>query len=82
MPGSLPTQVLSEGDVVRVEIDLELCQGHGLCAEEAPDVFRVVERPGTYDHVELIVESPEEEARGRVEAAVRYCPNRVLRIVD
>ena len=67
---------------MRVEIDHDLCQGHGICAEEAPDVFRVVERPGTYDHVELIVESPEEGARGRIEAAVRYCPNRVLRIVD
>lgn len=67
---------------MRVEIDLDLCQGHGICAEEAPDVFRVVERPGAYDHVELIMESPAEEARGRIEAAVRYCPNRVLRIVD
>ena len=67
---------------MRVEIDHDLCQGHGICAEEAPDVFRVVERPGTYDHVELIVESPDEGARGRIEAAARYCPNRVLRVVD
>ena len=67
---------------MRVEVDLLLCQGHGICAEEAPEVFRVVTREGAYDRVELIVESPAAGLRERVEAAVRYCPNRVLRLVD
>ncbi len=66
---------------MRIEVDLALCQGHGVCVEEAPEVFRVVERPGDYDRVELIVESPEQGLREKVEAAVRYCPNRVLRLV-
>ena len=66
---------------MRIEVDLGLCQGHGICAEEAPEVFRVVERPGAYDHVELIVESPEQGLREKVEAAARYCPNRVLRLL-
>ncbi len=66
---------------MRIEVDLALCQGHGVCVEEAPEVFRVVERPGEYDRVELIVESPEQGLREKVEAAVRYCPNRVLRLV-
>lgn len=67
---------------MRIEIDLALCQGHGICAEEAPKVFRLVEEQGTYDHVELILESPDEGLREGIEAAVRYCPNRVLRLVD
>lgn len=67
---------------MRVKVDLELCQGHGLCQEEAPEVFRVVERPGDYDRVELLLESPGEELRGKVEAAVRYCPNRVISLED
>jgi ferredoxin len=67
---------------VRIRIDFELCQGHGVCAEEAPEVFRVVEKPAGYDQVELIVESPKEDLREKVEAAVRYCPNRVLRLED
>jgi ferredoxin len=25
---------------MRVKVDLELCQGHALCQEEAPEVFR------------------------------------------
>lgn len=66
---------------MRIEIDLQLCQGHGVCAEEAPEVFRVVPEPGRYDHAELIVAEPDEGLRPRVEAAVKYCPNRALRIV-
>ncbi|MEE8166399.1 MAG: ferredoxin, partial [Myxococcota bacterium] len=26
---------------MRIEVDLALCQGHGVCVEEAPEVFRV-----------------------------------------
>jgi ferredoxin len=65
---------------MRVKVDLELCQGHALCQEEAPEVFRVVERPGTYDQVSLLDEHPPEPLRAKVEAAVRHCPNRVIRI--
>jgi ferredoxin len=65
---------------MRVKIDLQLCQGHGVCAEEAPEVFRVVSAPGRYDHAELIVAEPDEALRAKVEAAVRYCPNRSLSI--
>jgi ferredoxin len=67
---------------VRVKIDIALCQGHGLCQEEAPEVFHVTEVKGSYDQVELIVERPGEELRQKVEAAVRYCPNRVISIVE
>jgi ferredoxin len=67
---------------MRVRVDLQLCQGHGLCQEEAPEVFRVVEVPGAYDRVELIVEEPDESLREKVEAAVRFCPNRVISIEE
>ena len=63
---------------MQIKIDLPLCQGHGICEVEAPLVFRLVEVAGAYDHVELILESPPEDLREKVEAAVRYCPNRVL----
>ena len=67
---------------LRVKVDLELCQGHGMCQEEAPEVFRVVDRPGGYSQVELILERPPEELRGPAQAAEKYCPNRVIRIVE
>jgi ferredoxin len=67
---------------VRVRVDLELCQGHALCHEEAPEVFEVIERPGAYDQVKLVQENPPEALRKKVEAAVRHCPNRVIRIEE
>lgn len=67
---------------MRVKVDLELCQGHALCQEEAPEVFRVVERAGTYDQVSLRDAHPPERLRAKVEAAARHCPNRVIRVEE
>jgi ferredoxin len=67
---------------MRVKVDLELCQGHALCQEEAPEVFRVRERAGAYDQVSLLQERPPESLRAKVESAVRHCPNRVIRIEE
>jgi sterol 14-demethylase len=60
---------------LRVRVDADLCQGHGVCAGEAPEVFRV--DPAT-NRVELLVERPAAELRERVEKAVRFCPTRAL----
>ena len=67
---------------MRVRIDLDLCQGHSVCQGEAPEIFRVVDRPGDYARVEVILERPPEELRPKAEAAARYCPNRVITIVE
>jgi sterol 14-demethylase len=67
---------------MRVVVDLDLCQAHGVCQGEAPEIFRVVDRPGGYAHVEVILERPPEEMRAQAEAAVRYCPTRAISIVE
>ena len=67
---------------MRVVVDLDLCQGHAMCQLEAPEIFRVVDRPGDYARVELILERPPEELRAAAEAAARYCPNRVITISE
>ena len=67
---------------MRVRIDLDLCQGHSMCQEEAPEVFRVVDRAADYAHVELILERPPEELREKVLAAASFCPNRVISVED
>ena len=67
---------------LRIAIDRELCQGHGVCMDEAPDVVLVIERAGDYGQTSLLTETPPEEMRARVEAAVRHCPNRALRIIE
>ena len=67
---------------MRVVVDLDLCQGHAVCQAEAPEIFRVVDRPGDYPRVEVILERPPEELRAHAEAAARYCPNRVITIAE
>ncbi len=62
---------------MRIEVDLDLCQGHGMCEMEAPDVF-VAHR----EHVEILDPEPDESLRAEVEAAVRYCPTQALRLID
>ncbi len=67
---------------MRVKVDRELCQGHGVCMSEAPDVFLVIERTGQYDQVEILMPAPPDTLRAQVEAAVRLCPNRALSIEE
>ena len=67
---------------MRIVVDLDLCQGHAVCQTEAPEIFRVVDRPGDYSRVEVILERPPEELRAQAQAAARYCPNRVITIVE
>ena len=62
--------------------DLQLCQGHGMCEDAAPEVFRVVDSDdGSYAHVEILLPEPDAALREKVESAVKFCPNRALRIV-
>jgi ferredoxin len=60
---------------MRVRVDAGLCQGHGACKSEAPEVFDVNEKNGI---VIVLQESPPEALRTKVQAAVKYCPTRAL----
>ena len=62
---------------MKVEADLDLCQGHAVCEMEAPDVFAVPK----HGKVEILDSSPPENQRAEVESAVRFCPTQALRIV-
>ncbi|MGV0641897.1 ferredoxin [Mycolicibacterium sp. XJ2546] len=60
----------------RVEVDLDLCQGHAMCELEAPDVFAVPKR----GKVEILDSEPPDDARAQVEEAVLLCPTQALSI--
>ena len=59
---------------VKVRIDYELCQGHGVCAGEAPAVFSIDDEGRTT----VLVERPDEALRERIAAAKRYCPQQAV----
>lgn len=61
----------------RICVDADLCQGHGVCAEEAPDIFSV-----DPDEKKVVVRVPEPDPsdRDRVRQAAEHCPTRALTI--
>jgi ferredoxin len=61
---------------MHVQVDLDLCQGHGVCESEAPAVFEL----GKNASVTVLQPEPPETLRTAVEAAVRFCPTSALRI--
>lgn len=66
----------------RVEVDLLLCQGHGVCSEECPEVFEVVDMETGYPKVRVKHEFPDAGLRSKVQDAVDYCPNQTIRLVE
>jgi ferredoxin len=62
----------------RIEVDLDLCQGHAMCELESPDYFRVPKRGA----VEILNGEPPGDVRAEIERAVESCPTRALSIVD
>ena len=63
---------------MRIVVDVDLCQGHGVCENEAPAVFSAPKG----GPVKVLVTDPPEDLRPLVEAAVRYCPTGALRIEE
>jgi sterol 14-demethylase len=62
-----------------IRADLDLCQGHGVCVNEAPDVFALDEEALK---VRVVAERPGEAHRHSVESAVRHCPTRAIRLIE
>ncbi|MCV7280523.1 ferredoxin [Mycolicibacterium flavescens] len=60
----------------RIEVDLDLCQGHAMCELEAPDYFTVPKR----GKVEILDAEPPDDARDEVQNAVDMCPTHALTI--
>ncbi len=63
---------------MHIMLDRDLCQGHGTCGEEAPEVFEL-DAEGN-----LVVKQPEppESQREAVKRAVKYCPTGALTLQE
>ena len=62
----------------RIIVDRDLCQGHGVCESEAPEVFSVSKA----GELTVLDEAPGPAQRAAVELAVKYCPTHALTIVE
>ena len=65
----------------KVQIDQLLCQGHGVCSEECPQVFQVESQASGYPKVKVLIEEPPAELLEQVQDAVDYCPNRTISLI-
>lgn len=63
---------------LRIVVDMDLCQGHGVCESEAPEVFEV----DRDRKVRVLDPSPDESQRSQLDLAVKYCPTHALSIVE
>ena len=63
---------------MRIVVDRQLCQGHGVCMGEVPEIFDVTPE----GKLTVLKAEPPEEFRAQLEAAVKYCPTGALSIVD
>lgn len=63
---------------MRVVVDRDRCQGHGVCESEVPEVF-AVSKKGV---LTVLDERPPEALRGKIEQAVRFCPTGALKVEE
>lgn len=62
---------------MRVDIDFDKCESHGMCALIAPDVFSIDDQGYTQ-----FVAEPPESTRADVLEAARACPAGAIRVID
>ena len=61
---------------MKIVVDFDLCQSHGLCTQAAPDLFEI--RDDGFLHV--LDETPPDGMREKLEKAVRECPTSAISI--
>ena len=63
---------------MKVVVDLNICNLHGLCVETAPEVFQI----GDDGELHVVNETPPEDLRAKVGRAVRECPTGAISIKE
>ena len=63
---------------MKVVVDFEVCQSHGLCTQAAPEVFELRDDGFLY----ILDETPPEDLRPLVQEAVEACPTQAISIED
>jgi len=73
-----PARHAMERDV-KIKVDYDLCQGHGACKGEAPEVFDVDE-----ERMRAIVlqGEPRADLHQKVRAAAKYCPTQAIHLEE
>jgi ferredoxin len=63
---------------MRVEVNHDVCEGHGKCVMTAPEVFDLRDDDLSY----VLVDDVPEILKPKVERAIRLCPRAAIRWVN
>ncbi|HVM51932.1 MAG TPA: ferredoxin [Acidimicrobiales bacterium] len=63
---------------MRVSVDLDRCEAHGVCTGIAPDVFELDDD----DVLHVLLPEPPEEWRAQVADAALRCPKQAITVTD
>ena len=63
---------------MKVVVDFDLCEANAVCMGVCPEVFRVEED----DTLTILMESPPENLRAKVEESVRLCTRQAISIQE
>ena len=63
---------------MKIVVNWDRCDGNGICAQLAPEVFQLNDR----DEMTVLIERPGPELLPRASEAVRRCPKLALKLVD
>ena len=61
---------------MKVVVDYDLCEANALCMDACPEVFRVEED----DTLTVLLETPGDDLRAKVEEAARLCPRQAITV--
>jgi ferredoxin len=67
---------MSQG-ILRIQLDRARCEGHGVCEEAAPRVYRLDDE----GVLEILLDPVPEEFEALAESGARLCPVAALRTV-
>jgi ferredoxin len=61
---------------MKITVDFDVCQSHGLCTEAAPEVFEIRDDGFLY----ILNETPPDALRAKIERATRECPTGAIKV--
>jgi ferredoxin len=64
--------------LMRVAVDLALCEGNGRCAGTAPELFVL----GDDDKARVVNQTPPKSLREKALLAARLCPRQAITVVE
>ncbi len=74
--GAVDSVATKAGRAFKMQVDRGLCQGHAVCAGEAPEIFAM----DAEGNMILRTEDPDSQLIAKAEKAVEFCPNQALSI--